>query len=169
MFRPIRSSPARPLLRQRVVKYSSRKVNLKASKDRREDTPSGSRPTPWVYSTSVGLRLVLIPSACVSTELVAAHSRAQKKHVGKGGLLYAVFFADFGDREHVFMPVCSIIALLRNLSSLNRTFAATKPRRWLQRQRDAFFSITPEERRLVEKSSTSQIRERSLAGASSEG
>ncbi|KAH9980323.1 hypothetical protein BGW80DRAFT_1274733 [Lactifluus volemus] len=125
MFRPIRSSPAHPLLRRCVVKYSSQKVTPKASKDRREDTPSGSRPTPWVYSTSVGLRLVLIPS----------------------GLLYAVFFADFGDREHVFMP----------------------PRRWLQRQRDAFFSITPEERRLVEESSTSQIRERSLAGASSEG
>jgi hypothetical protein len=106
MFRPIRSSPAHPPLGRRVVKYFSQKVTPKASKDRREDIPSSPRPTPWVYSTSVGLRLVLIPSACVSTKLVATHSTAER-NVDKGGLFYAVFFADFGDREHVFMPVGS--------------------------------------------------------------
>jgi len=39
-------------------------------------------------------------------------------------LLYAVFVADFGEREHVFMPA----------------------RRWLDRQRAAFFSLSPAER-----------------------
>ncbi|GJE98289.1 hypothetical protein PsYK624_145150 [Phanerochaete sordida] len=42
-------------------------------------------------------------------------------------ILYGVFFADFGEHEHVFSP----------------------PRRWLQQQRDAFFSLTPEERSLA--------------------
>ncbi|KAI0055600.1 hypothetical protein BV25DRAFT_1779273, partial [Artomyces pyxidatus] len=61
---------------------------------------------PWVYTASTSLRLVLIPSA----------------------LLYAIFFADFGDKEHVFMP----------------------PRRWLERQKAAFFTLTPDERGLTE-------------------
>ncbi|KAI9443169.1 hypothetical protein H4582DRAFT_2126351 [Lactarius indigo] len=101
-----RSPPVRPLVtRYAVMRYSSEKATERSGKDRWEDVPSDPRP-PWVYSTSAGLRLILIP----------------------GILLYAVFLADFGDREHVFMP----------------------PRRWLQRQRDAFFTITPEERKLVE-------------------
>ncbi|KAH8989684.1 hypothetical protein EDB86DRAFT_1883301 [Lactarius hatsudake] len=87
------------------MRFSSEKATERTGKDRWEDVPSDPRP-PWVYSTSAGLRLTLIP----------------------GILFYAVFFADFGDREHVFMP----------------------PRRWLWRQRDAFFTITPEERKLVE-------------------
>ncbi|KAH9969549.1 hypothetical protein BC827DRAFT_1262776 [Russula dissimulans] len=58
-------------------------------------------------------------------------------HSRGGILLYAVFFADFGDREHVFMP----------------------PRRWLQRQREAFFTITPEERKLIEESMPQRTRD----------
>ncbi|KIP08096.1 hypothetical protein PHLGIDRAFT_127234 [Phlebiopsis gigantea 11061_1 CR5-6] len=42
-------------------------------------------------------------------------------------VLYCVFYADYGDGEHVFSPM----------------------RRWLHRQRDAFFSLSPEERQLV--------------------
>ncbi|KAI9512371.1 hypothetical protein F5148DRAFT_1162812 [Russula earlei] len=89
----------------------------KVGKVRWEDPPMDPRP-PWVYSTSAGLRLILIPSI----------------------LFYAVFFADFGDREHVFMP----------------------PRRWLQRQREAFFTMTPEERKLVEESMSGRTREEML-------
>lgn len=48
--------------------------------------------------------------------------------------LYAIFVADFGEREHVFSP----------------------PRRWLQQQKDAFFSLTPEERRLAEEQKKSE-------------
>ncbi|KAI0648018.1 hypothetical protein C8Q79DRAFT_545443 [Trametes meyenii] len=42
-------------------------------------------------------------------------------------ILYAVFVADFGDHEHVFQP----------------------PRRWLEAQRAAFFSLSPEEEQLA--------------------
>lgn len=93
------------------MKPFSQKSTQKTDGVQREDVPSDPRP-PWVYSTSAGLRLILIPSA----------------------LLYAIFLADFGDREHVFMP----------------------PRRWVQRQREAFLTITPEERELVEGSVNSQ-------------
>jgi len=113
MFSPrrIRSLATHFLLRRHPVKSFSEKANKKIGNVHREEIPSDPRP-PWVYSTSAGLRLILVPSI----------------------IFYAVFFADFGDREHVFMP----------------------PRRWLQRQREAFFTITPEERKLVEKSVTSR-------------
>ncbi|KAI0670751.1 hypothetical protein C8Q78DRAFT_974033 [Trametes maxima] len=42
-------------------------------------------------------------------------------------ILYAVFVADFGDHEHVFQP----------------------PRRWLEAQTAAFFSLSPEEEKLA--------------------
>ncbi|OSX59864.1 hypothetical protein POSPLADRAFT_1092014, partial [Postia placenta MAD-698-R-SB12] len=44
-----------------------------------------------------------------------------------GTLLYAVFFADFGEKEHVFMPA----------------------RRWLDRQKAAFFSLSDAEREIA--------------------
>ncbi|THH15854.1 hypothetical protein EW146_g4698 [Bondarzewia mesenterica] len=44
-----------------------------------------------------------------------------------GVFLYAVFVADFGEKEHVFMP----------------------PRRWLERQKAAFFTLTPAEQELT--------------------
>ncbi|KDQ33738.1 hypothetical protein PLEOSDRAFT_1099698 [Pleurotus ostreatus PC15] len=43
-------------------------------------------------------------------------------------VFYSVFFYDFGDREHVFQPV----------------------RRWASRQRESFFSLSPEEARIVQ-------------------
>jgi len=98
---------AQSLLRRYSAKGLPENAQNKARNTQWEEVPSDPRP-PWVYSTSVGLRLILIPSI----------------------IFYAIFFADFGDQEHVFMP----------------------PRRWLQRQREAFFAITPEERRLVEES-----------------
>ncbi|KAI0070146.1 hypothetical protein K474DRAFT_911719 [Panus rudis PR-1116 ss-1] len=45
-------------------------------------------------------------------------------------IIYAVFFMDFGDHEHVF----------------------SAPRRWLDRQRAAFFSLSPAEQELVQAS-----------------
>ena len=70
------------------------------------------------------------------------------KHL-EGILLYAVFFADFGDREHVFMPVRRFCAASWESKSDNLA-SIVKPRRWLRRQQDAFFTITPEERKLIE-------------------
>ncbi|TDL18136.1 hypothetical protein BD410DRAFT_806815 [Rickenella mellea] len=46
------------------------------------------------------------------------------------GLIYGVFVHDFGEGEHVFTP----------------------PRRWWARQKSAFFTLSPEERTLVESS-----------------
>jgi len=94
MFRRIISWPVYSPLRRHTLRHFTEKATQKSGKIGWEDVPSDPRP-PWVYSTSAGLRLILIPSI----------------------LFYAVFFADFGEREHVFMP----------------------PRRWLQRQREAFF------------------------------
>jgi len=54
---------------------------------------------------------------------------------------YAVFFHDFGDREHVFQPVrimCTQPPLMLNWH--------LEVRRWARRQ---FFSLTPEEQRLL--------------------
>ena len=57
----IRSLPARSLLRRHTVKRLSQKVTQKTDGVRWEDVPSDPRP-PWVYRTSAGLRLILIPS-----------------------------------------------------------------------------------------------------------
>ena len=66
MFRRIRihrSPPVRSLSTRHAVKrFSSEKATKRTRKDRWEDVASDPRP-PWVYSTSAGLRLVLIPSA----------------------------------------------------------------------------------------------------------
>ncbi|KAI0720445.1 hypothetical protein C8T65DRAFT_791380 [Cerioporus squamosus] len=71
--------------------------------------PQGSAEPPkvrtWVYPVSRIANFTIVPTA----------------------ILYAVFFADFGDHEHVFMP----------------------PRRWLEAQKFAFFSLSPEEQRLA--------------------
>lgn len=123
MFRRIQSHRLPPVhslsTRYAVTRFSSEKATERTVKDRWEDVPSDPRP-PWVYSTSAGLRFVLIPSI----------------------IFYAVFFADFGDREHVFMP----------------------PRRWLRRQQDAFFTITPEERKLVEATADNHVDRGTSAG-----
>ncbi|KAK0201768.1 hypothetical protein DFS33DRAFT_1018659 [Desarmillaria ectypa] len=47
--------------------------------------------------------------------------------------LYGIFIYDFGDREHVFQP----------------------PRRWLLRQKESFFTLTPEEQKLIKSSENS--------------
>ncbi|KAK0464398.1 uncharacterized protein EV420DRAFT_1637963 [Desarmillaria tabescens] len=47
--------------------------------------------------------------------------------------LYAIFIYDFGDREHVFQP----------------------PRRWLLKQKESFFTLTPEEQKLIKSAENS--------------
>lgn len=61
----IRLLPAHSLLRRHAVKHLSQKVTQKADRLRWEDVPSDPRPS-WVYSTSAGLRLILIPSECLN-------------------------------------------------------------------------------------------------------
>ena len=66
---------------------------------RLEDYRFDPRPS-WVYTMSTTLRLVLIPSA--RSRSLHAYSELTLR---AGALIYAVFFADFGEKEHVFMPV----------------------------------------------------------------
>ncbi|KAK0188077.1 hypothetical protein F5146DRAFT_1141532 [Armillaria mellea] len=47
--------------------------------------------------------------------------------------LYGVFIYDFGDREHVFQP----------------------PRRWLLKQKESLFTLTPEEEKLIKSAENS--------------
>ncbi|OBZ71451.1 hypothetical protein A0H81_08384 [Grifola frondosa] len=70
-----------------------------------EDPPRADFRPPWVYRAIRIANFVAIPSA----------------------ILYSVFFADFGDHEHVFSPA----------------------RRWMDAQRAAFFSLSPAERRVA--------------------
>ena len=53
----VRSLPTR----YAVMRFSSEKATERSGKDRWNDVPSDPRPA-WVYSTSAGLRLVLVPS-----------------------------------------------------------------------------------------------------------
>ncbi|KAI0761927.1 hypothetical protein BD413DRAFT_219709 [Trametes elegans] len=69
------------------------------------DASEPARPRTWVYRASRIVNFFIIPSV----------------------LVYAVFFAEFGDHEHVFQP----------------------PRRWLQAQKASFFALSPEERQLA--------------------
>jgi hypothetical protein len=54
-----------------------------------------------------------------------------------------------------------VIALKQLKSSLTLTL---KPRRWFQRQREAFLTITPEERKLVDGSVNSQAGDKTPKG-----
>jgi len=45
-----------------------------------------------------------------------------------------------------------MVLLLLQIKSEYHPSLILKPRRWLQRQQETFFSITPEERKLVEES-----------------
>ncbi|KAG2757901.1 hypothetical protein P692DRAFT_20788269 [Suillus brevipes Sb2] len=67
---------------------------------------NGDFRPPWVYSASHILTYTLIPTAMV----------------------YCVFLADWGEREHVFSPV----------------------RRWTMRFKESFFSLSPDEASLIE-------------------
>ncbi|KAH7921779.1 hypothetical protein BV22DRAFT_1121940 [Leucogyrophana mollusca] len=78
------------------------------------DDNSDFRP-PWVYTTSHVLTYTLIPTA----------------------LVYCVFLADWGDREHVFMPA----------------------RRWVAQYKASFFSLSPDEAALVRANSEAALVE----------
>ncbi|KIK16028.1 hypothetical protein PISMIDRAFT_114123 [Pisolithus microcarpus 441] len=84
------------LFRPRVRLYASTKQdNRKSPFSRQEvedDTAQDFRP-PWVYRASGFLIYTTIPIA----------------------ILYCVFVADYGDREHVFSPVS------RNITMVSRT------------------------------------------------
>ncbi|RPD62371.1 hypothetical protein L227DRAFT_34317 [Lentinus tigrinus ALCF2SS1-6] len=86
----------------RGARHASRKSNPWPEP---QGTAEAPKARTWIYPVSRIANFTIVPTA----------------------ILYAVFFADFGDHEHVFMP----------------------PRRWLDAQKASFFSLTPEEQRLA--------------------
>ena len=61
MFKRISSLPVHSPLRRHTLRHLTEKATQKSGKIGWEDVSSDPRP-PWVYSTSAGLRLILIPS-----------------------------------------------------------------------------------------------------------
>ncbi|TBU28615.1 hypothetical protein BD311DRAFT_722161 [Dichomitus squalens] len=98
----------------------------------RRSYPSSSPPYTWARSASRKSNPWPEPKGRVGEQprvraWVAPVSRIANFLIVPTAILYAVFFADFGDHEHVFSP----------------------PRRWLEAQKAAFFSLSPEEQKLV--------------------
>ena len=62
--------------------------------------------------------------------------------------MYAVFLHDFGEEEHVFMPVRFRIILFTHRKG-HSYGVFNQPRRWLQRQKEAFFTLSPAEKHLA--------------------
>ncbi|KAI0354976.1 hypothetical protein OH77DRAFT_1404354 [Trametes cingulata] len=97
----------RPSLSPRAASLSVRRSSRKSNPW--PDVEGGSDEQPktraWVATASRISNFLIIPTV----------------------LLYAVFFADFGEHEHVFQP----------------------PRRWLEAQKASFFSLSPEEQKLA--------------------
>ena len=157
MFRRIpshRSPPVRSLLTRHTVKcFSSEKATERTEKDRWEHDP---RP-PWVYSTSAALRLVLIPSAYSFYWEIRHMSSSIRKVLYF--MLYFLRISVIGSTSSCRYVVAAALLLRKaNLISI------VKPRRWLRRQQDAFFTITPEERKLVEGATDNRVHRETSAG-----
>ncbi|KZT23465.1 hypothetical protein NEOLEDRAFT_1136526 [Neolentinus lepideus HHB14362 ss-1] len=102
---------ARPRLTFHGISHVSRRASsgdaLKQHAFRNASKDAQTLPKrPLLHKISFWLRAVLIP----------------------GAVVYSVFYADWGEGDHVFMP----------------------PRKWLEEQKAAFFNLSPEERQLVE-------------------
>ncbi|EJC99040.1 uncharacterized protein FOMMEDRAFT_170795 [Fomitiporia mediterranea MF3/22] len=109
-FQP--SHLSRQCTRKRWIRRytSEQNVQPQESGGKNSSLPSGGPVDPrprWLFSTASLLRVVLVPTS----------------------LIYAVFFHDFGEQDHVFVP----------------------PRRWLQRQKESFFTLSPAEKDLAKK------------------
>ncbi|PAV23315.1 pyridoxamine-phosphate oxidase [Pyrrhoderma noxium] len=92
-------------------KWSLQKSNFKIRSITSQNGPGSNEATPdvkpsRVVATAFGLRLIAVP-ACI---------------------VYAVLYHDFGEDDHVFMPV----------------------RRWVKAKKESFFTLSPEERQLVD-------------------
>ncbi|OAX40951.1 hypothetical protein K503DRAFT_713605 [Rhizopogon vinicolor AM-OR11-026] len=91
-----------------IRSYSKKSSAIRPSQQPSTEQDDGDFRPPWVYSASHILTYTLIPTAIV----------------------YCIFLADWGDREHVFSPV----------------------RRWVMKTKESFFSLSPGEASLVEES-----------------
>ncbi|KAH7885286.1 hypothetical protein F5I97DRAFT_1884285 [Phlebopus sp. FC_14] len=99
---------------------------------------------PWVYTTSHVLTYTTIPRQ--SLAFIIPVNDPDQILVA---LIYCVFLADWGDRDHVFMPVREIDQPY-TLAKLNLQL-----RRWALQYKQSFFSLSPEELALVQQRSGS--------------
>ncbi|KAH8113560.1 hypothetical protein DFH11DRAFT_307523 [Phellopilus nigrolimitatus] len=124
---------ARRLARQSVLRPSTRRgYAQKRGEGKREGEGEGKEKAgsdvvraPWVFAGAHVLRVVL-PAGERTRLPVYPSLRTTMLNFSAVGFAYGVFWHDFGEGEHVFMPA----------------------RRWLARQRAAFFTLSPAERRL---------------------
>ncbi|KAG2037831.1 hypothetical protein BDR03DRAFT_896377 [Suillus americanus] len=93
-----------------IRSYSKKSPVIRPTPSQNQSTEQddGDFRPPWVYSASHILTYTLIPTAIV----------------------YCVFLADWGEREHVFSPV----------------------RRWTMKYKESFLSLSPDEASLIEES-----------------
>ncbi|KAG1885058.1 hypothetical protein F4604DRAFT_1729326 [Suillus subluteus] len=93
-----------------IRSYSKKSPVIRPTPNQNQSTEQddGDFRPPWVYSASHILTYTLIPTAIV----------------------YCVFLADWGEREHVFSPV----------------------RRWTLKYKESFLSLSPDEASLIEES-----------------
>ncbi|KAH9841577.1 uncharacterized protein C8Q71DRAFT_720730 [Rhodofomes roseus] len=98
------------------------------------DAPSKIRePRPWAVEN--------VPPVDPRPAWFFPINRISNYVVIPATLLYAVFFADFGEKEHVFMPA----------------------RRWLDAQKAAFFDLSEAEREIA--GVTEDVNNSSMEGA----
>lgn len=107
-LRPQRSLLLRPSPSSRLP--CCRRAHRDASSKIREPRPWAVENVPpvdprpsWVFPLSRIANYVVIPGMSISES--SAHLVVPLTALCLATLLYAVFFADFGEKEHVFMPV----------------------------------------------------------------
>lgn len=86
-----------------VHRYASTKV--RQNRRTAEDDGGDFRP-PWVYSGSRFLTYTAIPREAIPNTSVTAIATLTQSLVT---LLYCAFLADWGEREHIFMPVSCLL------------------------------------------------------------
>ena len=144
-LRRIRPSAAQSLLRRYSAKGRPETPQNKVGNTQWEEIPSDPRPQ-WVYSTSAGLRLILIPSEYLHRWWWPECSSNVEEV-----FYFMPYSSPILETETMFLCPYVITTLCCCKFSLNVVLRhILKPRRWLQRQREAFFSMTLEERKLVE-------------------
>lgn len=86
-----------------VHRYASTKA--RQNRPTAEDDGGDFRP-PWVYSGSRFLTYTAIPREAIPNPSATAIATLTQSLVT---LLYCAFLADWGEREHIFMPVSCIL------------------------------------------------------------
>lgn len=133
----------------RSRQYSSGKPTPKVHPDKieklsSEGTDSGDFRPQWFFSAANILTYTTIPRTSRKLSPLQVYIDSNPLVVG----LYCVFLADWGDRgEHVFMPVCYSMRL--HSLEAHAKYCLKKPRRWLERQKASFFSLSPAEEQLA--------------------